>query len=119
VPTLQSPKNAVAPSDIIFERPPAGGQTTLMSYSSNADYSSNLAHVKNALTNEHVMRQSTSHINPMPLNLNLNLERMIDGKSKSVNKKKEIQYIDDEPTPSTSSQVAIVATPLSQCGKNG
>lgn len=112
MPTLQSPKNAVAPSDIIFERPPAGGQTTLMSYS--ADYSSNLAHVKSALA----QTQST-HVNPVPLNLNLNLEKMIDGKSKGVSKKKEIQYIDDEPTPSTSSQVAIVATPLSQCGKNG
>uniref|UniRef100_A0AAG5CQ29 SOCS box domain-containing protein n=1 Tax=Anopheles atroparvus TaxID=41427 RepID=A0AAG5CQ29_ANOAO len=37
VPTLQSPKNAVAPSDIIFDRPPAG-QTTLMSYSGANDY---------------------------------------------------------------------------------
>lgn len=117
VPTLQSPKNAVAPSDIIFERPPAGGcQTTLMSYSSNNDYSGNVAHVKNALINEHTTRQN-SHVNPVPLNLNLNLERIIDGKSKGAIKKKDIQYIDDEPTPSTSSQPAIISTPLSLCGK--
>lgn len=113
VPTLQSPKNAVAPSDIIFERPPAGGgQTTLMSYSSNADYSNSVAHVKNALINEHITRQNTSHVNPVPLNLNLNLERIIDGKSKGA-VKKDIQYI-DEPTPSTSSQIAIISTPLNK-----
>lgn len=107
VPTLQSPKNAVAPSDIIFERPPAG-QTTLMSYSTNTDYSNNVAHVKNALINDHSIRQNTSHVNPVPLNLNLNLERI----SKGAVKKKDIQYIDDELTPSTSSQVAITSTPL-------
>lgn len=118
VPTLQSPKNAVAPSDIIFERPPAGGQTTLMSYSSNSDYSNSVAHVKNALINEHTTRQNTSHVNPVPLNLNLNLERIIDGKSKGAIKKKDIKYIDDELTPSTSSQVAIISTPSSLCGKN-
>lgn len=100
VPTLQSPKNAVAPSDIIFERPPAG-QTTLMSYSSNADYSGNVVQVKNALINDH--SRQNSHVNPVPLNLNLNLERIIDSKTKGAIKKKEIQYIDDE-TPSTSSQ---------------
>lgn len=101
VPTLQSPKNAVAPSDIIFERPPAG-QTTLMSYSSSADYSNNVVQVKNALVNDHA--RQNSHVNPVPLNLNLNLERVIDSRSKGAIKKKDIQYIDDEPTPSTSSK---------------
>ncbi|KAG5672947.1 hypothetical protein PVAND_003034 [Polypedilum vanderplanki] len=101
VPTLQSPKNAVAPSDIIFERPPA--QTTLMSYSSNTDYSNSVVvQVKNALINDH--NRQNSHVNPVPLNLNLNLERIIDGKLKGAIKKKDIQYIDDEPTPSTSTQ---------------
>ena len=107
VPTLQSPKNAVAPSDIIFERPPAG-QTTLMSYSSSTDYSNNVVQVKNALIHDHA-RQS-SHVNPVPLNLNLNLERVIDVKSKGAIKKKDIQYIDDEQTPSTSSQLMILNT---------
>lgn len=105
VPTLQSPKNAVAPSDIIFERPPAG-QTTLMSYSSSTDYSNNVVQVKNALINDHA--RQNSHVNPVPLNLNLNLERIFDGKSKGAIKKKDIKYIDDEPTPSTSSQVMVL-----------
>lgn len=104
VPTLQSPKNAVAPSDIIFERPPAG-QTTLMSYSSSADYSNNVVQVKNALISEHA--RQNSHVNPVPLNLNLNLERVTDGRSKGAIKKKDIKFIDDEPTPSTSSQVVL------------
>lgn len=115
VPTLQSPKNAVAPSDIIFERPavPAAGQTTLMSYSSNADYANNVVQVKNALMSEPV-RSANSHVNPVPLNLNLNLERM-DARVKctapttsSTAKRREMLYIDEEtqsptPTPSSSS----------------
>lgn len=108
VPTLQSPKNAVAPSDIIFERPPAG-QTTLMSYSSSTDYSNNVVQVKNALIHDHA--RQNSHVNPVPFNLNLNLERIIDGKSKGAIKKKDIQYIDDE-QPSTSSQLMILNSQL-------
>lgn len=116
VPTLQSPKNAVAPSDIIFERPavPAAGQTTLMSYSSNADYANNVVQVKNALMSEPV-RSANSHVNPVPLNLNLNLERM-DARVKcmapaaatataSTSKRRDMLYIDEEtqsPTPTTS-----------------
>lgn len=46
VPALQSPKNAVAPSDIIFDRPPA--QTLI--YSSPSDYTQQ---VKNNIVNEH------------------------------------------------------------------
>ncbi|XP_026850738.1 tubby-related protein 4 isoform X1 [Drosophila persimilis] len=117
VPTLQSPKNAVAPSDIIFERPavPGAGQTTLMSYSSNADYANNVVQVKNALMSEPV-RSANSHVNPVPLNLNLNLERM-DARqvkcmaphasaSTSTSKRRDMLYIDEEtqsPTPTTSS----------------
>ncbi|KAH8383745.1 hypothetical protein KR009_010359 [Drosophila setifemur] len=111
VPTLQSPKNAVAPSDIIFERPavPAAGQTTLMSYSSNADYANNVVQVKNALMSEPV-RSANSHVNPVPLNLNLNLERMdarvkCIGPSSSSAKRRDMLYIDEEtqsPTPTTS-----------------
>ncbi|XP_043068183.1 tubby-related protein 4 isoform X2 [Drosophila bipectinata] len=121
VPTLQSPKNAVAPSDIIFERPavPAAGQTTLMSYSSNADYANNVVQVKNALMSEPV-RSANSHVNPVPLNLNLNLERMdarvkcmvpsssstSAGNAAASSKRKDMLYIDEEtqsPTPTTSS----------------
>ncbi|XP_075145839.1 WD40 superfamily protein Tusp [Haematobia irritans] len=103
VPTLQSPKNAVAPTDIIFERPAvaANGQTTLMSYSSNADYTNNVVQVKNALMSE-TIRSANSHVNPVPLNLSLNLERMDAAASKvrtalpSTSKKRDILYIDDE-----------------------
>ncbi|KAH8268664.1 hypothetical protein KR026_011444 [Drosophila bipectinata] len=121
VPTLQSPKNAVAPSDIIFERPavPAAGQTTLMSYSSNTDYANNVVQVKNALMSEPV-RSANSHVNPVPLNLNLNLERMdarvkcmvpsssssSAGNAAASTKRKDMLYIDEEtqsPTPTTSS----------------
>ncbi|XP_018322268.1 tubby-related protein 4 [Agrilus planipennis] len=43
VPALQSPKNAVAPSDIIFDRPPAQTMITF----SNTDYSFNTTNVQN------------------------------------------------------------------------
>ncbi|RZC42689.1 tubby-related protein 4, partial [Asbolus verrucosus] len=52
VPALQSPKNAVAPSDIIFDRPPA---QTLITYSTN-DYSNvtnNVQQMKSNFINEH------------------------------------------------------------------
>ncbi|XP_073818171.1 WD40 superfamily protein Tusp [Musca autumnalis] len=115
VPTLQSPKNAVAPTDIIFERPAvsANGQTTLMSYSSNADYTNNVVQVKNALLTESI-RSTNSHVNPVPLNLSLNLERM-DAAAKvkamtasaapqpSTSKKREMHYIDDEMQSSSAS----------------
>lgn len=105
LPTLQSPKNAVAPSDVAFERPHAG-QTTLMNYSSsNSDYLNNLTHVKNALSSEHA--RQNSHVNPVPINLNLNVEKT-NNEGKSLHhlfsKKKSIEYIDDEPTPTTSTQ---------------
>ncbi|XP_063906897.1 tubby-related protein 4 isoform X2 [Zophobas morio] len=48
VPALQSPKNAVAPSDIIFDRPPA---QTLITYSS--DYSNNVQQMKNSFNEHH------------------------------------------------------------------
>ncbi|XP_023176888.2 tubby-related protein 4 isoform X1 [Drosophila hydei] len=114
VPTLQSPKNAVAPSDIIFERPavPAAGQTTLMSYSSNADYANNVVQVKNALMSES-MRTANSHVNPVPLNLNLNLERMDARAVKcSTTKRRDMLYIDEEtqsPTPTTTANTSTAA----------
>ncbi|XP_068911689.1 tubby-related protein 4 isoform X2 [Tenebrio molitor] len=49
VPALQSPKNAVAPSDIIFDRPPA---QTLITYSTS-DYSTNVQQMKSTFINEH------------------------------------------------------------------
>ncbi|KAL3280347.1 hypothetical protein HHI36_017836 [Cryptolaemus montrouzieri] len=49
VPALQSPKNAVAPSDIIFDRPPA---QTLISYSSDYSNISNVQQIKSNLMND-------------------------------------------------------------------
>ncbi|XP_023034582.1 tubby-related protein 4 isoform X2 [Drosophila willistoni] len=125
VPTLQSPKNAVAPSDIIFERPavPAAGQTTLMSYSSNADYANNVVQVKNALMSEPI-RSANSHVNPVPLNLNLNLERM-DARVKcmaaaaaaaaaptaSTSKRRDMLYIDEETQSPTTNSTSMKRTP--------
>lgn len=110
VPQLQSPKNAVAPSDIIFDRPPAGGQTTLMSYSSNTDYTNNVVQVKNALTNHDHSSRTNAHVTPVPLNLNLNLERVEKVRPSSANtgvvrKQKDLQFIDEE-TPSKGSMPA-------------
>lgn len=104
VPTLQSPKNAVGPSDIIFDRPPPG-QTTLMNYSSNADYSNHIGQVKSALMPEQV--RINSQVTPVPLNLNLNLERTEPKaiKDKLTFKKKDLQFIDDTPTTSAAVQI--------------
>lgn len=121
VPQLQSPKNAVAPSDIIFDRPPAGGQTTLMSYSSNTDYTNNVVQVKNALTNHDHSSRTNAHVTPVPLNLNLNLERVEKVRPSSANtgvvrKQKDLQFIDEETpskvsTPATGSQSVMKRTP--------
>ncbi|XP_029406697.2 tubby-related protein 4 [Bactrocera dorsalis] len=129
VPTLQSPKNAVAPTDIIFERPAVSGngQTTVMSYSSNTDYANNVVQVKNVLLPE-MIRSTNSHVNPVPLNLNLNLERM-DARLKTTacstnftannnpinnnnTKRRDISYIDEE-VQSPTQQALITFTPVS------
>lgn len=82
VPALQSPKNAVAPSDIIFDRPPV---QTMVSYST-ADYSNTVSHiqqVKSSLLPEHTNKNGVS------LTLNLNQEH-----SKSIVKKVDLLTID-------------------------
>uniref|UniRef100_A0A182QAA1 SOCS box domain-containing protein n=1 Tax=Anopheles farauti TaxID=69004 RepID=A0A182QAA1_9DIPT len=123
VPTLQSPKNAVAPSDIIFDRPPAG-QTSLMSYSSNNDYIGNLVQVKNALvsSDHHHGRNTVS--TTVQLNLNLNFDRADanrstgsnsngngkdsqPGSARSTPKKQNLKYIDEASTPSTSASTNV------------
>lgn len=98
VPTLQSPKNAVGPSDIIFERPPAG-QNTIMNYTSNHDYGNSVGPVKNVLFVD--ATKSNAQHNPIPLNLHLEKDGAKTNKEKTVQKKKEIQFIDDE-APTTS-----------------
>uniref|UniRef100_A0A182NRT9 SOCS box domain-containing protein n=1 Tax=Anopheles dirus TaxID=7168 RepID=A0A182NRT9_9DIPT len=122
VPTLQSPKNAVAPSDIIFDRPPAG-QTTLMSYSSNNDYIGSLVQVKNALVSSDHHHGRNALNTTMPLNLNLNFDRndanrpvCSNGNSgkdsqpasaRSTPKKQNLKYIDEASTPGTSASTTV------------
>lgn len=110
VPTLQSPKNAVAPSDIIFDRPPAA-QTTVMSYSSSVDYANNVFQVKSAVMSD--ITKASSHASQVPFNLSLNLDRpeVKTNKEKPMTKKKEIQYIDEE-TPTTSTNPALVESKM-------
>jgi hypothetical protein len=78
-----------------------------MSYSSNNDYTNNVVQVKNALMSSDHSRSTNSHVNPVPLNLNLSLERIEMAKpstSKDKNaggKRKDLRFIDEE-TPSTS-----------------
>lgn len=110
VPTLQSPKNAVAPSDIIFDRPPAA-QTTVMSYSSSIDYANNVFQVKSAVMSD--MTKPSSHASQVPFNLSLNLERseVKMNKDKPMIKKKEIQYIDEE-TPTTSANPSLLESKM-------
>lgn len=111
VPTLQSPKNAVAPSDIIFDRPPAA-QTTVMSYSSSIDYANNVFQVKSAVMSTD-MTKTNSHGSQIPLNLSLNLDRLEvkTSKEKATTKKKEIQYIDEE-TPTTSANLSLLESKM-------
>ncbi|XP_052869199.1 uncharacterized protein LOC128274898 [Anopheles cruzii] len=148
VPTLQSPKNAVAPSDIIFDRPPAG-QTTLMSYSSNADYMTSVVQVKNSLIssssdhshhhNHHLHHHHHPTIRagssgPMPLNLNLNFERsepsprppvcgpgkdsQPSASAKGTPKKQSLKFIDEESTPSSSATPPLAVVPAGAGGSS-
>lgn len=53
VPTLQSPKNAVGPSDTIFERPPAVQTTAIINYPNSNDYTaSSIVYTKNSTSND-------------------------------------------------------------------
>lgn len=109
VPTLQSPKNAVGPSDFIFERPPAS-QTSLINFSGgNSEYVSNIVQVKSVTLGE--PSKTNAQINAMSTSVGGNScdrddhssAKMV--KEKLNQRKKDIQFIDDE-TPSTSNASA-------------
>nr|CAI5863164.1 unnamed protein product [Callosobruchus analis] len=57
VPALQSPKNAVAPSDIIFDRPPA---STVISYSTSEYFPPNFQLRPSTYSNMNDLRSSTN-----------------------------------------------------------
>ena len=94
-----------------------------MSYSSNNDYSNNVVQVKNALMSSDHSRSTNSHVNPVPLNLNLSLERIETAKPSTSkdkttgNKKKDLRFIDEE-TPSTSvTPITDALVPAAICMK--
>lgn len=93
VPTLQSPKNAVAPSDIIFDRPPAsGGHASLMSFSGNSDCSGNTVQVKSSVFSGESVKSSAQPV--------------------VTAKRRDLQYIDeDNVTHATIENSAISRTP--------
>lgn len=96
VPTLQSPKNAVGPSDTIFERPPALQTSAIMSYPNGNDYLNNIVHIKSnisGLSNEQLkMNAQSSRDNVKSTNREIKSQQT---------KKKDIEYIDDVDSPTT------------------
>ncbi|PSN30478.1 hypothetical protein C0J52_24769 [Blattella germanica] len=66
VPTLQSPKNAVAPSEVLIER--AQSSQTMMTAATSNDHANNVQRMKSALA-----EQQNQNKNVTGLNLNLNL----------------------------------------------
>lgn len=105
VPTLQSPKNAVGPSDTIFERPPA------VNYPNNNDYS-NVVLSKNSISNEQMKSHAqTIQLNQMlAVNSNVNRDNGKSTKDKFPLKKKDIQFIDEDSTSAQGLQETISTT---------
>lgn len=108
VPALQSPKNAVAPSDIIFDRPPV---QTLVSYS-NSEFT-NHVQVKSDKNSVSVIQDNSKNVKKVDVVIDnkLNTDSKISGKEqfwkeKCANKNssnligmsssKEIKFIDEE-----------------------
>lgn len=99
VPTLQSPKNAVGPSDTIFERPPAVQTAAIISYPNNNDYANSIIHTKSSISSEQSKSnaQNTHQPNATAIKDNAKGARATD---RMQSKKKDLQYIDDDaPTP--------------------
>lgn len=116
VPTLQSPKNAVAPSDIIFDRPPAG-QTTVMTYSNSSDCSNTVVQMKNnallteQLRSAHVLSSHQTPTTSASLNHNHQQHDTKQATTKEKSplpvvpaKKKDIRYIDEDNATASSSK---------------
>lgn len=100
VPTLQSPKNAVAPVDIIFDRPPAAQNTALMSFHSPASEYNHAqpSHSRNILATNTISAGSSQQLqqNPTP----------------TSGKRKDLEFIDEESmlaTPPTGAAPPIIA----------
>lgn len=116
VPTLQSPKNAVGPSDTIFERPPAVQTASIIGYPNSNDYASSIVHTKASISSE----QSKSNAQQIQQNqhhstiANGTTSRDY-GKNGRISsdrmhiKKKDLQYIDDD---ATATVTATTPTPI-------
>ncbi|XP_055323510.1 tubby-related protein 4 [Sitodiplosis mosellana] len=114
VPTLQSPKNAVGPSDTIFERPPAVQTAAIINYPiNNNDYTNSIVHTKSSISNEQ-SKSNAQHIPPNQHLSNGGNAAMTNGKNSRTtdrlhSKKKDLQYIDDD-TPTASGVALATAT---------
>lgn len=106
VPTLQSPKNAVGPSDTIFERPPAVQTTALINYPNNNDYSNSMLHTKSSMASEQMKANAQFSSNQTAANSGRDCSKSL--KEKLQCKKKDIQFIDDD-APSSSTGAPINA----------
>lgn len=108
VPTLQSPKNAVGPSDTIFERPPAVQTTALINYPNNNDYTNTMLHTKNTIAIEQQKSNAQQNLNQPILNVLCGNRDNSKNLKEKTTKKKDIQYIDeDAPSSSTVSTAPI------------
>lgn len=103
VPTLQSPKNAVGPSDTIFERPPAVQTAAIISYPNNNDYTNSIVHTKASITNEQTKSNAQTIQQPNQYLANggsaaTSKENGKNGRTndRSQSKKKDLQYIDED-----------------------
>lgn len=109
VPTLQSPKNAVGPSDTIFERPPANQTAAIIGYPNNNDYTSSSVHTKSSMASEQSKSNAQNMLqNQHHSNIVNGTTSRDNGKNSRITadrmqlKKKDLQFIDDDaPTPST------------------
>ncbi|XP_056643728.1 tubby-related protein 4 [Diorhabda sublineata] len=101
LPALQSPKNAVAPSDIMFDRPPA---STLLSYSSTDYGNSNGLQVKSFSEHKSDASVNHSYVSENPKHVFVKKVEEIDLKQVGNCSKQQFTVNEDEKGPSTSTK---------------
>lgn len=110
VPTLQSPKNAVGPSDTIFERPPAVQTAAIISYPNNNDYTNSIIHTKSSISSEQSKsnaqntHQTNQHVGGGVTSATVTRDNGKNARAtdRLQSKKKDLQYIDDDTPPPSS-----------------
>ncbi|XP_072398589.1 uncharacterized protein Tusp [Diabrotica undecimpunctata] len=112
VPALQSPKNAVAPSDIMFDRPPA---TTLMSYSSNEYGNSTSLQVKSYVDHKNDIAVNYTYVSETQKPFTIKkVDENVDGKPISNDSNKPPVSGEEDKSfsvPSTSKKFPVQSTP--------